>query len=137
MASACARTSSGHEIAYQRLGGYDVIAGVVDAWQARVGKDPRFARFGGTRSLTSRRRGRQQTVELLCQAAGGPCFYVGPDMKAVHAGLGIGDELWQAQLTAFEDALDSLKVPAKEKQELLDIMAGFKGAVAEKAKAPN
>jgi hypothetical protein len=38
-------------ILYHRIGGYDVIAGVVDDLFERIHKDPRFARFGMGRSI--------------------------------------------------------------------------------------
>jgi hemoglobin len=76
---------------YQRLGGYDVIAAVVDELFALLRADPRFSRFGMGRSIDSHQRSRQLLVDQICQLAGGPCFYIGRDMKTCHAGLGITD----------------------------------------------
>src|SRR5262249_46946130 len=74
---------------YQRLGGYDAIAAVSDDFIARLAGDPQFARFFAGFSTDSKIRLRQHIVDQLCQAAGGPCFYVGRTMKASHVGLGI------------------------------------------------
>ena len=83
---------------YRRLGGYDVIAAVIDEFLSRFRSDPRLARFGGGRSLDSRQRTRQLIVEQICSLAGGPCVYTGRDMKTTHAGLGITEAEWQANL---------------------------------------
>ena len=50
------------ETLYRRLGGYDVIAAVIDEFLSLFRSDPRFARFGGGRSLDSIQRGRQWTA---------------------------------------------------------------------------
>ena len=60
---------------YRRLGGYDVIAAVIDEFLSRFRSDPRLARFGGGRSLDSRQRTRQLIVEQICSLAGGPRMY--------------------------------------------------------------
>ena len=48
---------------YRRLGGYDVIAAVIEDFLGRFVRDPRLVRFGGGRSLNSRQRTRQLIVE--------------------------------------------------------------------------
>ncbi|HUY15405.1 MAG TPA: hypothetical protein VMX16_17515, partial [Terriglobia bacterium] len=48
---------------YRRLGGYDVIAAVISDLFALMAADPRLARFGAGRSLDSRSRGRQLTID--------------------------------------------------------------------------
>jgi len=68
---------------YRRLGGYDVIAAVIDEFLSRFGGDPGLARFGGGRSLDSRQRTRQLIVDQVCSLAGGPCVYTGRDMKEI------------------------------------------------------
>jgi hemoglobin len=83
---------------YHRLGGYDVIAGIVDDLFSRLRSDPEFARFAAGRSLDSHHRSRQLLVDQLCALTGGPCIYIGRDMKTSHAGLGITESEWQANL---------------------------------------
>ena len=58
---------------YQRLGGYDVIAAVIDELFAHLRADPQFGRFAGGRSDDSQARARQLLVEQLCALTGGPC----------------------------------------------------------------
>ena len=81
---------------YRRLGGYDVIAAVIDDLFALMRADARFERFGAGRSLDSRRRAQQFTVDQICSASGGPCYYTGRDMRTSHAGLGISESEWAA-----------------------------------------
>src|ERR1700722_11559554 len=81
---------------YKRLGGYDMIASVVADLFERLKEDPRFARFGPGRSLDSKARVQQLTIEQLCALAGGPCLYFGRDMRTSHRGLGITEVEWQA-----------------------------------------
>ncbi len=37
-------------------------------------------------------------MEQICALAGGPCIYIGRDMKTSHRGLGITEEEWKANL---------------------------------------
>ncbi len=63
--------SAPEETLSQRLGGYDVIAGVIDEFLSRFGSDPTLVRFGGWRSLNSRPRTRQLIIDQICSRAGG------------------------------------------------------------------
>src|SRR5262250_3277052 len=66
---------------YERLGGYDAIAAVVDDFVGRLVTDPRFSKFFVGLSNDSKKRVRQHVVDQFCAAAGGPCVYTGRDMK--------------------------------------------------------
>lgn len=118
---------------YRRLGGYDVIAGVVDDFLERFRKDPRFARFGTGRSLDSIQRARQLIVDQMCALAGGPCIYTGRDMKTSHTGLGITEAEWQLNMEYAAAALDKFGVGAREKEEFLDIFRHYKNDIVEKS----
>jgi len=118
---------------YRRLGGYDVIAAVIDEFLSRFGSDPRLVRFGGGRSLDSRQRSRQLLVDQMCSLAGGPCVYIGRDMKTAHAGLGIIEGEWQATLQCASDALEKCGVPLSEKEEFLVIFQRYKEDIVEKS----
>ncbi len=116
---------------YQRLGGYDVIAAVTDDFLGRMRADPRFSRFAGGRSLDSRTRARQLTVDLLCQLAGGPCTYIGRPMQSAHAGLAITATDWDALMQHVAASVDQRKVPAKEREEFLALFAKLKMDIVE------
>jgi len=116
---------------YHRLGGYDVIAGIVDDLFSRLRSDPEFARFAAGRSLDSQHRSRQLLVDQLCALTGGPCIYIGRDMKTSHAGLGITESEWQTNLKYTSAALDKFNIPDKEQQQFLDIFLRYKQEVVE------
>ncbi len=117
---------------YQRMGGYDLIAGVIDDLLNRFRSDPRFARFGMGRSLDSIQRARQLLVDQMCSLAGGPCVYTGCDMKTSHAGLGIGEQEWKANMDFAAAALEKLGVGPKEAAEFLAIFETYKQDIVEK-----
>lgn len=117
---------------YQRLGGYDAIAAVVDDFIARLVTDSQVSRFFTGHSLDSKKRIRQLIVEQLCMAAGGPCFYTGRTMKASHEGLGITEIEWQAAVKQLVASLDKFGVPQKEKDDVLAAVSSFKGDIVQK-----
>ena len=80
----------------------------------------------------SLRKLRQNVVDQLCEATGGPCYYFGRSMKTVHAGLGITDSDWQVTVKHLMATLDKFKVPDKERNEILTMFAGLKNDIVEK-----
>src|SRR4030095_444403 len=111
---------------YERLGGYNAIALVVDDFIGRLVADKQFAKFFGGFSDDSKKRIRQHFVDQLCAATGGPCVYTGRDMKTAHAGLGITEAQWDAAAKHLVASLDKFKVPEKEKGEVLAFVTTLK-----------
>jgi hemoglobin len=70
-----------------------------------------------------------QVTALVCQATGGPCHYQGRTMKDSHTHLHITEREWQRMITIFKEVLAKHQVPAKETQELLDIVASTKADI--------
>jgi hemoglobin len=116
---------------YERLGGYDAIAAVVDDFLARMRNDPMFARFGGGRSTDSIRRTRQLIVDQLCELAGGPCVYSGRDMRTSHAGLGIKQNEWEASLRHLRAALAAAAVLPLDEKEFVAFFEGYRAEIVE------
>ena len=117
---------------YDRLGGYDAIAAVVDDFITRLATDQRFQRFFTGFSNDSKKRLRQHILDQFCAAAGGPCVYMGRDMKTTHTGLGITEDDWNAAAKHLVEALDKYKVPKAEKDELLAFVVTQKKDIVEK-----
>jgi hemoglobin len=117
---------------YKRLGGYDALAAVTDDFLARLAGDPGFARFFAGHSTDSIKRIRQNIVNQLCFATGGPCVYTGRDMKTSHAGLGITEKDWDVSVKLLIATLDKFSVPAKEKDEVLTTVSTLKKDIVEK-----
>lgn len=135
-ALACGAAASAQEpqakTLYQRLGGYDAIAAVVDDFVARLVTDKQFGRFFAGHSTDSKKRIRQHILDQFCAAAGGPCVYTGRTMKASHAGLGITEAEWEAAAGHLVASLDKFKVPEAEKKDLLAFVATQKNDIVEK-----
>ena len=117
---------------YQRLGGYDAIAAVVDDFITRLATDPRFERFFSGFSNDSKKRLRQHILDQFCAAAGGPCVYTGREMNTAHTGLKISEDDWNAAAKHLVAALDKYKVPQAEKDELLAFVVSQKKDIVEK-----
>lgn len=117
---------------YTRLGGYDAIALVVDDFITRLATDKRFERFFAGFSTDSKKRLRQHILDQFCVAAGGPCVYMGRDMKTTHTGLGITEADWDAAAKHLIAALDKYKVPQAEKDELMTFVGTQKKDIVEK-----
>ena len=116
---------------YQRLGGYDAIAAVTDDFIGRLAQDKQLSRFLAGHSKDSLGKIRQHVVEFLCAATGGPCVYMGRDMKTAHQGMGITEADWKAAVADLTATLEHFKVPEKEKDEVLGAVASLEKDIVE------
>lgn len=117
---------------YERIGGYNALAAVVDDFIGRLVKDDRFSKFFVGHSEDSTKRIRQHILDQFCAATGGPCLYTGRDMKTSHKGLGITEADWDAAAKHLVASLDKFKVPEKEKSEVLAFVTSLKKDIVEK-----
>src|SRR5215510_11998422 len=117
---------------YTRVGGYDALALVVDDFITRLATDKRFERFFAGFSDDSKKRLRQHILDQFCAAAGGPCVYMGREMRTSHKGLGITEADWDAAAKHLVAAIDKYKVPEAEKNELLAFVISQKKDIVEK-----
>ncbi|HQR38357.1 MAG TPA: nuclear transport factor 2 family protein [Blastocatellia bacterium] len=127
-----ASESNANESLYKRLGGYDACAAVCDEFLKRLAANPKLNHFLGGLSASSLQRLRQLLVDQVCYATGGPCLYVGRDMKTAHKGLGITSADWDAAAADLAASLDALNVPAREKGEFLAFVVTLKPDIVEK-----
>jgi hemoglobin len=116
---------------YKRLGGYDALAAVTDDFIGRLASDKSLSRFFVGHSKDSLGRIRQLIVDQLCAATGGPCVYIGRDMKAAHQGMGITEADWNSAVGHLTATLDKFKVPEKEKNEVFGAVSSFKKDIVE------
>ena len=113
----------GEPTLYERLGGQPAITAVVDTFVANVAADDRInQRFAGTDIPHLK----TLLVEQVCAATGGPCTYTGRDMRSTHAGMNITDAEFNDLVGDLVAALDTYKVPPREKDELLTALGGMK-----------
>lgn len=114
---------------YKRLGGREGIAVVVDDFVSNVVGDARVnSRFKGLQPVAVFKF-KSNLSDQICDATGGPCSYVGRDMKTTHQGMKITNVEWDATVENLVKALDKHKVPAKEKQELINVLAPLKAQI--------
>lgn len=107
---------AGEPTLYERLGGYDAIAAVVD--KLIDGVEEKFAGL----SEHSRMRSRQLIVDFICSETGGPCFYAGRDMRTTHEGLRITQAEWEEFVGVFSETMAAFEVPEREQEELAGLL---------------
>ena len=111
---------------YQQLRGREGIAIVVDDFVANVVADNRInARFKGLQPAQVFKL-KSHLADQICDASGGPCAYLGRDMKTTHTGMGITEAEWTATVEALVKALDKNNVAAGAKSALLATLGPMK-----------
>jgi hemoglobin len=108
---------------YERLGRQDAITAVVDTFVANVAADARINAFFRGVDIPNLKR---LLVEQICQTAGGPCSYSGRPMRVAHAGMNISNAQFDALVQDLVRALDTFRVPEREKTELLTALGGMR-----------
>ncbi len=117
---------------YQRLGGIDKIAVVVDDVIERSYVDPVFAanpRIHEAHKRFPKAVYKYNATALACQVMGGPQVYTGRSLKEAHQHLKVNEAQWQALIRIFRDSMNSFKVPAKEQDEIIAIIENTKGEI--------
>ena len=130
--SATASAATQEKSLYDRVGGYNALAAVVDDFIVRLVSDKQFEKFFIGQSNDSKKRIRQHILDQFCAATGGPCVYTGREMKTSHAGLGITNAEWDAAAKHLVASLDKFKVPEKEKSEILSFVTSVKKDIVER-----
>jgi len=125
-------TESKQKSLYERLGKYDGIAAFSDEFIKNLAADKTLQRFLVGLSEDSKKKLRQHLVDFLCNAAGGPCLYLGRDMKTSHKGLGITEKDWEAGVNALKKTLNTFKIKDPERTEVLSAVEKLKGDIVEK-----
>ncbi|MFO0952662.1 MAG: group 1 truncated hemoglobin [Isosphaeraceae bacterium] len=120
---------------WTRLGGEPAVKAVVHDFVGLAATDPKvdFLRGGkyqidaaGVANLE------KLLVEMVSEVSGGPLKYSGRDMKTVHAGMAITKEQFGAIAADLIAVLKKYKVPQKEIDELVGIIATTQKDIVEK-----
>ncbi len=119
---------------YQKLGGKKAITAVVDEFVARVAADARINSFFKATASDPMRLAsfKKKLVDQICEASGGPCKYMGKDMKSAHMGMGVSGSDFGALVEDLVGALDKFKVGEAEKNALLGALGPMKKDIVEK-----
>ncbi len=127
-----ATTQAQEKSLYERLGGYEAISAVIDDFAERLFADPVVGkRFFGM-SKDSRDGFKQKNKNLVCAVTGGPCKVISRDAKTTHVGLGIKASEFDIVAKHLTDVLNKFKVPKKEFDELMAIIAKLRPDIVEK-----
>jgi hemoglobin len=111
---------------YQRLGGYDAIAAVVNDFADRLVADPRLSRSFGGFSNDRLSQFKTFNIQLVCQVTGGPCTYHGRDMRTTHGGSHVTDAEFDIVAGHLVETLDKFGVKDPERTELLTIIGSLR-----------
>ncbi len=121
---------------YERIGGFNAIALVVDRFSdaivvnPTINQNPALREYNESGPLPGLKFMRTLWV---CAAAGGPFQYTGKDMHNAHAHLHVTSEEFDEVGTEIARALDHYGVPEREKQEVLGAITARKNEVVNSA----
>ena len=108
---------------FQRIGGMPMLTRLSNQTLDIVSKDPRTSRsFDGVKMKTLK----ESVANFLCVKTGGDCVYEGETMKKSHADLHNTDAEFEIMVEVLRERMDANGVGAKEKNELLKILAPMK-----------
>jgi hemoglobin len=110
---------------YERLGGKEGVAGVIEAFMSNVQADKRVNKFFAKTTGPKLEHFTQMLADQLCEASGGGCEYTGKSMKDAHAGMKITDAQFDAIVQDLSLALEEKQVSKDNEKELLDKLAGL------------
>jgi hemoglobin len=122
---------------YERLGGEPAIKAVVDDFVPRAAADPKvnFTRKGTPKEWQATAENvdklKRGLVQFIAMATGGPQKYQGRPMKPLHAGMMITSAEFDALAADLIASLNKLNVPARERDELIAVVATTKADIVE------
>jgi hemoglobin len=119
---------------YDRLGGKAAIVAVVDDFVANCAADARINKFFAATAADKNRLAtfKNNLVDQICEASGGPCKYKGKDMKAAHTGMGISNADFDALVDDLTKSLNKFKVAKTDQDQLLAILGPMRAVIVEK-----
>ncbi len=114
------------ETLYQRLGGAQRVASIVDNAIDRHAVNPVLApRFRGKDLPKLKALGTQ----FFCAGIGGPQRYEGRDLRTAHAGMNVSEAEYLATMDDIVAALQDHEVAPAEINEVVAILYALKGDV--------
>jgi hemoglobin len=123
---------------WSRLGGEPAVKAVVHDFVGRGAANPKvnFTRVGKPNEWKPTPKDLEKLevrlVEFISENTGGPLKYKGKDMVTVHKGMQITNDEFDALAADLGASLDKFKVPKKEKDELIAVVASTRGSIVNK-----
>jgi len=115
------------ESLYDRVGA-EKMAAIVGDYVDALSSDPRTQRSFYRSDL---KRVKKMLNEHLCNLTSGPCEYSGDSMRDIHAGQGITHSEFLSGVELLREVLANHRVPLRERNELLALLAPMKGDVVD------
>jgi hemoglobin len=119
---------------YERLGGQPAVeavaSGLVDSILADNRVNKWFTHAAASPANTAAYKAK--LAQFICQNTGGPCKYTGHDMVSAHRGRHVTSEAFDAVVQDLIAVLDKLKVPQKEKDDVLAVLGPLKASIVQK-----
>ena len=128
-----AQTPAPTKSLYDRLGGQPAVEAVASGLVDRILADNRVNKWftHAAASPENTKMYKTHLATFLCSAVGGPCKYTGPDMATAHKGRNVTSEAFDAVAQDLSAQLDQLKVPAKEKTEVMTLVGSLKKSIVQ------
>jgi hemoglobin len=122
---------------YDRLGGQPAVQAVANGLVDRILADNRVnGWFAHAAASTANADAYKAKLAIfICAGVGGPCKYTGMDMVTAHKGRKVTSEAFDAVAQDLVAQLDQLKVPAKEKGEVMTIIGSLKPSIVQSGPA--
>lgn len=105
---------------FDALGQQAGIRTLMDDFAQRLRAD---ARIGNQFQDTNLAQLASQLTDQVCQLAGGPCVYKGPDMKEAHASMDVTRAHFNALVEVLQQSMDARGVPFSRQNQLLALLA--------------
>ena len=105
---------------YQAFGEQAGIRALMDDFVTRLKAD---ARIGEQFKETKLDNLAKQLTDQVCQLAGGPCVYKGPDMKEAHAEMDVTRSHFNALVEVLQVSMDARGIPFARQNQLLALLA--------------
>jgi hemoglobin len=105
---------------YQALGERQGIRLLMDDFARGLRADPRIGTQFADTNLDNLA---QSLTDQVCQLAGGPCTYQGPDMRTAHEGMDITRADFNALVEVLQNSMDARGIPFGRQNQLLSLLA--------------
>lgn len=126
---ACATPNTTEPNLYTRIGGKEMLYTISSQTLDFVANNPATKRSFKDVKMAALK---QSLADFLCVKTGGDCVYEGETMKNSHAELEITTAEFELMVQALRNTLDANHIGAREKNELLKILAPMKRDVVTK-----
>ncbi|WP_135305151.1 group I truncated hemoglobin [Haloarcula amylovorans] len=113
---------------YERLGGEDAIAAVVDSFYDRVIDDDRVAHFF---EGTDMQQQRAHQTQFLSSIMGGPVTYSGGEMDSAHSHLDIHPTHFAVIAELLEETMVEFDIAESDRQAVLDALTQYEDAIVQ------